>query len=262
MLYLFLPFVSLIHWLPLCLTADWEVQCWEYKDGKAASWVHSFLLHTPALTLSNGIEWEPPLNLSFDNPVVDIREVGRLSRGLTDNWEQGPSYDQQPALAALWGFGISTQIWDIPGDTVWDRLALVLLPSNGDLKDGTYRWLNLHSSGLSSLGATLFHLLTVGENQLQLCMWTHKVIVPSLPHKAKEAEWYECLEELLMTLWILYVKHSSSLELLTIFRKMISQVSKAMSRGSHSTSTDVSLIDLNFSPSGAGKSVRNSTTGM
>lgn len=60
-------------------------------------------------------------------------------------------------------------------------------------------------------------------------------------------------------LQIVYVSRSSTMEPLTIFRKMISHVSKAMSRGSHSTSTDVSLIDLNLSPSGAGKSARKST---
>lgn len=67
------------------------------------------------------------------------------------------------------------------------------------------------------------------------------------------------LRDLNVILQIVYVKRSSTMEPLTIFRKMISHVSKAMSRGSHSTSTDVSLIDLNFSPSGAGKSIRNGT---
>lgn len=42
---------------------------------------------------------------------------------------------------------------------------------------------------------------------------------------------------------------------LTILRKTSSQPSKEMLRGSHSTWTDVSLTDLNFRPSGAGKSV-------
>ena len=40
---------------------------------------------------------------------------------------------------------------------------------------------------------------------------------------------------------------------------MTSHASKAMSRGSHSTSTDVSLMDLNFRPSGVGRSVRKKT---
>lgn len=61
-----------------------------------------------------------------------------------------------------------------------------------------------------------------------------------------------------MIFLILEVKYARSSVPLTIFRKMISHVSKAMSRGSHSTSTDVSLMDLNFRPSGAGRSVRKS----
>lgn len=47
-----------------------------------------------------------------------------------------------------------------------------------------------------------------------------------------------------------------------MFRKIISHVSKAMSRGSHSTSTDVSLTDLNLRPSGAGKSIRDRTNNI
>lgn len=39
-----------------------------------------------------------------------------------------------------------------------------------------------------------------------------------------------------------------------MFLKMRFQPSKGMSNGSHSTSTDVSRTDLNFSPSGSGKS--------
>lgn len=41
----------------------------------------------------------------------------------------------------------------------------------------------------------------------------------------------------------------------TVFLKMRFQPSKGILRGSHSTSTEVSLTDLNFRPSGWGRSI-------
>lgn len=43
---------------------------------------------------------------------------------------------------------------------------------------------------------------------------------------------------------------------LTVFLKMRFQLSNGMFKGSHSTSTEVSLTDLNFRPSGSGRSDR------
>lgn len=82
------------------------------------------------------MEWESPLTLPL---ACQHQSRWYIVRVLTDNWEQGPSYDQQLALTVLWGLGRSSQICDMPEDTVWDRLPLVLWLPNRDLQDGTYR---------------------------------------------------------------------------------------------------------------------------